>query len=119
MPRKKQEREALNIGEVAFLAGILIAVIAGILTTFNVGIEETLVRGILLLLGTVVGFLNLKKEEYTNFLVVGLVFLIPGGLEVFSKIPVISQLLSNISVFVAPAVLIVAIKALIDLAATK
>lgn len=116
MPRKRAETRELNIGEVSFLAGILIAVVAGFLGT---AMDQTLVTLVLLVLGTIVGFLNLRKEEYTTFLLVGLVFLLPGGLGVLETVPILSVILKNISTFVAPAVLIVAVKVLVETASTK
>jgi di/tricarboxylate transporter len=121
MPRKKERKEEINIGEVAFLAGIMIAIAAGVLPA-NL-ITAGTVYLVLLVLGFIVGLLNLRKEEYVTFLLVALIFLIPGTFSEIERLPLVGEYLSRIltavSVFVLPAALIVAFKALWDVASSR
>lgn len=107
-----------KVGHYAFLAGILIAVIAGIFTDM---LDPRIVPLLLLILGIIVGLLNISAKEFTDFLVAGIALLliaVPSG--VLDNIPAVgnylSSILLNISTFVSFAVLIVAVKAIWELA---
>jgi di/tricarboxylate transporter len=110
----------INIGEVAFLAGIIISIAAAFIPTEIV--TKGVVYLVLLILGFIVGLLNLRKEEYTTFLLVSLIFLIPGAFESIYQLSVIGEplknILTSISTFVLPAALIVAFKTLWNIAST-
>ncbi|MEM5871214.1 MAG: hypothetical protein QXX04_02555 [Candidatus Aenigmatarchaeota archaeon] len=116
--RAKKE-ETIKIGEVAFLAGILIAIISGILLASNIILQEWLVNVSLILLGTIVGLLNIRKEEYTTFLLASLIFLLPLGIENITGLEWLSKIVKLIGVFVLPAALITAFKAVWDTAHKK
>jgi len=111
----------INIGEVAFLAGIIISIAAAFIPTEIV--TKGVVYLVLLILGFIVGLLNLRKEEYTTFLLVSLIFLIPGTFETIYQLSVIGEplekILTAISTFVLPAALIVAFKTLWDIASSR
>ena len=115
---KKNSSMSSQVGRYSFLAGILIAVIAGIFTDL---LDPSIVPLLLIVLGLIVGFLNVTATETTEFLVAGIALVlisVPAGL--LEQIPVIgfylSNVLLNISVFVVFAVLIVALKAIWELA---
>ena len=100
-----------KLGEWAFIAGVIIAVVAAF-----VGIP--MVTAALVVLGLLVGFLNVTEKETTSFLVAAIALIAAGtvafgGLD--SVIPGIGTLLNNIvgniAVFVAPAAILVALKA--------
>ncbi|MEM5831531.1 MAG: hypothetical protein QXO40_05000 [Candidatus Aenigmatarchaeota archaeon] len=116
---KAKKEEIVSIGEIAFLAGILIAVISGILIVGNVISQEWLVNASLALLGTIVGLLNIRKEEYTTFLLASLIFLLPLGVESITGLEWLSKIIKLIGVFVLPAALITAFKAVWDTAHKK
>ncbi|MEM1634275.1 MAG: hypothetical protein QW714_00930 [Nanopusillaceae archaeon] len=120
MPRKRKaaKREEINLGEVAFLAGVLIAVISGILTVVA-RLDEALVVYVLLGLGTLVGLLNIKKEEYTTFLLASLVFLTTLQIEDLYGAEWLEKVIYFIGVFVLPAALITAFKAIWDTASKR
>ncbi|MEM0243244.1 MAG: hypothetical protein QXP52_01715 [Candidatus Aenigmatarchaeota archaeon] len=116
----KRASEQLEIGEVAFLAGILIAVISGILIAIDVIKVQEIVVWTLFGLGILVGLLNIRKEEYTTFLLASLIFLVPLG--VAAEVPgaeLIFKIVKLIGIFVLPAALITAFKAIWDTAAKK
>lgn len=109
-------KELQKLGKWAFIGGVLVAILAGLAgTVLPVGT----VAIVLVVLGLVVGFLNVEVKETTSFLIAGLVLFLLGaaGLE---NIPVIgvylAPIFTNIAAFVAPAAIVVALKAVYDLA---
>ena len=105
-----------KVGHYAFIIGILIAVIAGL---FPEAIAGTTL--LLVILGVIVGFMNVTAKETTEFLVASITLIVAGsaGLRVITWANLgvyFSQILGNIAVFVAPAAIVVAIKAVFTLA---
>ncbi|MFH1056931.1 MAG: hypothetical protein V1717_04010 [Candidatus Micrarchaeota archaeon] len=106
------------IGAWAFLGGLVIAVLAGFFTTADATI--VLVLGVL---GLLVGLLNIADKEAQHFLVAGIAFLISAaslgslGVQILgaSGGAQIAAVFNNVAVFVAPAVAIVALKAVYDI----
>ena len=100
-------------GHWAFILGILLAIIAGLIPQ----LQTSTITWILVLLGLIVGFLNVTITETQEFLIAAIALLLissTGALPVLGTI--IAVMLSNIVAFVAPAALIVALKAVYDLA---
>ncbi len=116
-----------QLGNWAFLLGVIIAVLAGIGTTF-MGMDSMITAWILfvlVILGIVVGFLNIEDKEVTPFLVAAIALLATSGaIESFRRInlvlPTIGTLIysivAHITVFVAPAAIIVALVSIKNLA---
>ncbi|MBI3035311.1 hypothetical protein HYY71_03225 [Candidatus Woesearchaeota archaeon] len=111
--------EGSKMGQWAFIIGVFIAVVVSL---FNVSdnIGGWLVL-LLVVLGLIVGLLNVTEKETTPFLVAAAALLITGttgGNLVI--IPVIGDYLKNIvqniAVFVTPAAIVVALKAIQSLA---
>ncbi len=111
-----------KIGHYAFIAGVLLAFIVGLfpgaIGAANVQMGVIIV---LVLLGLIVGFLNITGSETTQFLVASIALMgggaALGGIKV---IPVVGNLIYNVllyvAVFVAPAALVVALKTIYSLA---
>ncbi|MBU0461818.1 MAG: hypothetical protein KJ574_04490 [Nanoarchaeota archaeon] len=103
-----------NVGHYAFIIGVILAIIAGIVVTANPWVVLALV-----VLGLIVGFMNVTAKETTEFLVAAIA-LIAAGTANLTVIPYIgaylTSILGYISVFVAPAAIVVALKAVKDLA---
>jgi len=100
-------------GHWAFILGVLLAIIAGLIPQ----LQTSTITWILVLLGLIVGFLNVTITETQEFLIAAIALLLissTGALPVLGTI--IAVMLSNIVAFVAPAALIVALKAVYDLA---
>lgn len=97
----------LNVaGRWAFIIGIVLAVLAGFTEIPSLAL-------ILLILGLIVGFLNIKEKENTPFLVAVIALMVIGisGLQLENSIPtVILIILENFLAFVSAAGLIVALK---------
>jgi len=105
-----------KVGHYSFVVGILIAIVAGL---FPKAISSTAL--LLVLLGLVVGLLNIRARETTEFLVACIALLVAGGagLNVITWANVgiyLQAVVANITVFVAPAAVVVSIKAVIELA---
>ncbi len=106
-----------KIGSWAFIIGVIIALIVGI---FSSG--EPIVTTILILLGLIVGLLNVTGRETTPFLLasVSLIIVSKFGGDVLVNVATIGSYLSGIlgaiMTFVIPATIIVALKAIYALA---
>ena len=114
-----------KLGIYIFLAGVAIAIVAGILfAAGQAGIFagiETWIPLVLVLFGVVVGFLNIKDKDLHEFLMAAMVLLLLSGTAAgLNQIPAIGVYLASIAqslaIFVAPAALIVSIKAIKDMA---
>jgi uncharacterized membrane protein len=103
------------IGKWAFLAGLVIVVLASFLTAYG-----TVVALILFLLGLVVGFLNISEKDSNKFLVANITLLTGGiaSMSALSMLGVLStylvRILANFVAFVSAAALVVAIKAIFE-----
>lgn len=107
-----------KIGHYAFLAGILLCVFAGLINNF---LEANTTILILMILGIIVGFLNITAKETTEFLVAALVLMLSTSAQesllLISEIGTyLNAIVGYIAVFVAPAAIIVAFKAIYELA---
>lgn len=114
------------MGEYAFLAGVLIAVFAGIASQMGALDANTAGTATLLLvaLGIAVGMLNITERETTPFLIAA-VALVVSGTANFSVINIanigalLDRVVDNVAVFVVPGAVIVALKAIWALASSK
>jgi hypothetical protein len=98
-----------KIGSWAFILGVLIAIVAGLVPAWQ---TPTLVW-VLVILGLLVGFLNITAKETTEFLVATLALMVIGSAGAIPALGVIIlSILANLVAFVAPAALVVAIKSI-------
>ncbi len=100
-----------QIGKYAFIAGVVLAAVAGF-------IEQPWVWWVLAVLGLVVGFLNVTGEETRGFLLAAIGLILSASS--IQQLPFIGETLTvimgNIVVFIGPAVLLVALKSLFEVA---
>lgn len=100
-----------KMGRWAFIIGLIIAVLLGFLT-FN---YATL---ILVILGLIVGFMNITEKEATSFLIAVIAMIVVGvaGLQTLSVLGTlytwVQTVLTSFTIFVAAAAVVVAIKEL-------
>lgn len=100
-----------TIGFWAFIVGLIIAVVAGIILPQN-----TVIIIVLIILGLIVGFLNITAKEIMLFLVATIALIVVGN--VFTPLTVLDlgkflgSILSYVATLMAPAAIIAAIKAL-------
>ena len=102
------------IGSWAFLIGVILAVILGLLGMVS-GIWVT----IIVVLGLIVGLLNVTDEEAMPFLMSGAVLIIASSLgqnEALASIPYIKGVLDAMLLIFVPATIIVAVKNVFSLA---
>jgi hypothetical protein len=107
-----------TIGKWAFILGVLIAIVAGLAGTTY----ASTVAMVLVILGVIVGLLNISEKEVYNFLIAAIALMMTGaaGLENLPAIgSMLGPILTNIATFVAPAAVIVALKAVYDLGKKK
>ena len=109
------------MGQWAFIIGVLVAVLIGLFSaTLSEDVQGWLVL-LLVVLGLVVGLLNVTEKETTSFLIAAAALLITGTTGgSLAIIPMIGSYLQgivmNIAVFVTPAAIVVALKAIQSLA---
>jgi hypothetical protein len=96
-------------GKWAFIIGLVLAVVAGILFE-----AEEAVFWVLAILGLIVGLLNVTREDTQGFLLAAIGFLLSA--TALNLIPIVgetlSQILEYVAAFVAGAMIVVALKAL-------
>ncbi len=118
-----------NWGAYAFLVGMIIALIMGVIQALNVvhgaNIQlgfEPYVGLVLVVLGLIIGWLNIKGDEANDFLIatiaiaaIGLVSLNPAMGETLLKpvIEWINLIVGNVVILIAPAALVVGLKQII------
>jgi hypothetical protein len=97
------------LGSWAFLIGLILAVLVGIfqMSGFGQGVSY-----LLIVLGIVVGLLNIADEEVEPFLMTGAVLVIVGtlGQSVVQTVPVFDRILQALTLLFVPATIIVALK---------
>lgn len=105
-----------NAGKWAFILGLVVAILAALITVVN----HAIILAILFVLGLAVGFLNIASKNSTKFLT-GIIalFLIGatslGALTILGVVEdYISGILENFLVFVGSAGLVVSIKVIFE-----
>lgn len=102
------------VGKVAFIVGLLLVVVAGLVASVAAYAYTAL---IIVVLGLVVGFLNVAEKNVVKLLV-AIVALMAVGAAAVSVIPALDvylgAILNNFLVFVGAAGLVVAVKAIVE-----
>jgi hypothetical protein len=107
------------MGRWAFLIGIVVALIAGLVTKM-IGQEWTM--SILIVMGLIVGFFNVTESETKDYLMasVSMVIVTWIGGDIIGNVAVVGEYLKNVlnamTIFVVPATILVALKAIYSLA---
>ena len=105
------------IGFWAFILGLVIAVVVGILAALGMAtaiMPATII--VLIILGLIVGFLNITAKEILLFLVATIALIVVGGvfapLKTFGVGAMLDAILALVATLMAPAAIVAAIKAL-------
>lgn len=120
----------INYGEYAFLGGIILSVILGVLASFVPTGLLPILFGLLFILGIVVGLVNISEKEVNSFLMATIALLIAATswnsmlgvtLGLFGDFGsamtgMVTGFTSMLVAFVSPAAFIVALKAVYKLA---
>jgi len=118
-----------KIGAWAFIIGILLAIIGGIISGLNYA-EPGWIIVALVIIGLIVGILNVSDKETTAFLIAAIALMAMSGSasgtikDSLDKVlaglgTVIMSITTHITAFVAPAALIVAIIEVYKIASTS
>jgi hypothetical protein len=107
-----------RVGGWAFLLGIIIAIIAGLATGAVIAYGPW-IAFLLVVLGLIVGYLNIADKEMQKFLIAAIALILVNEANL-AAIPYIglylAYIVQNIATFVAMAALVVALKAVYNLA---
>ena len=113
------------VGRWGFLVGVILAILLGISGSLGSGLASTgtiaWMTTLLVILGIVVGFFNITASEVNQFLFAALVLVVISGLSgnMLGQIAAIGTTLKSIFsallLFIVPATLVVALKAIIAL----
>ena len=113
-----------KIGYWAFIIGVIIAVIAGAAAGMMAEYAGWILF-VLVILGLIVGLLNVGDKEIQSFLIVAIALMAVGSanLAVIDTVimglgSILQGIVGYIAVFVAPAALVVALKAVYSLGST-
>ena len=110
----KQNQDISKVGEWAFLGGVILAVLVGLVPGV---LSQSLVSLVLVVLGILVGLINISTKETHGFLLAAVTLLVAGaaGLQTLPAVGgIVNAILTNIVSFVAPASVIVALKAVFE-----
>ena len=105
-----------KVGSWAFIVGLLIAIVAGF---WPLG---TVMTSVLIILGLIVGFLNITGKETNSFLFSTLVLVIMSSMggQLLSSIqyigPMLQSIFSAMMLFIIPSAVVVGLKAIYSLA---
>lgn len=102
-----------KLGAWAFLIGVILAVILGALGN----VDGTIIT-ILVVIGLIVGILNVKDEETMPFLLAGVSLVIVSALGggVLGTIEWLARILAALNAIFVPATIVVALKTVLSLA---
>jgi len=102
-----------KIGHWVFIVGVLLAIIAGLVPA----LQTATVTWLLVIVGLVVGLLNITTKEQEKFLIAVVALVLVGsGLNIAALGGIVQNILANILAISAPAALIVALKSIYTLA---
>jgi hypothetical protein len=114
---KGKTNVASMIGFWAFIIGLVIALAVGIMAAL--GTAEAIMPAtiiVLIILGLLIGFLNITAKEILLFLVATIALIVVGGvfapLTTFSVGKILDAVLALVATLMAPAAIVAAIKAL-------
>ena len=116
-----------KIGEWAFIAFVIIAILAGLVAGMGGGSTLGWITLLMVILGIIVGFITITTKEVPAFLLAAIALLVANVGGVFLTIDqvlpplgtVINAILRNVAAFVAPAAIILAVKAIVGITKTK
>lgn len=101
-----------NLGKYAFIVGLVLCVVAGLI------VADAWMFWVLAVLGIVVGFMNVTSAETKGFLIAAIGLMLSATSVV--NIPMIGEavtaVLHNVVAFISAAVLVVALKSLFEIA---
>lgn len=129
MAKKTKSSKNSTNGSHAFIAGLIVALVLGLFsTTFtgNLAILGQVLPSLLIILGIIVGYFDIKQANVKEFLTVGTILAIltyVGGASNFAKLayagPYLVGIFVSIMIFLIPAVIVVGVKEMIRIVQDK
>ena len=100
------------LGRWAFLIGVVLSVVFGLFTGWS------WLPVLLVVLGLIVGFLNIEGREVNQFLMAGTVLVLMGymGGQTLTNISYLANIFNNLLTLFVPATVVVAVKSVFLLA---
>ena len=113
---KKSKKNVVGVW--AFLIGVILAIGIGLFSEFLAATAYKTVLGVLVVLGIIIGLLNISTKENSQFLLAGLVLVVVGymGQGILGIIPQLSKILSSLLILFVPATIIVALRTVFEVA---
>ena len=114
---KNIKKQGNLIGAWAFLIGVILAIVIGF---FASSLSQSTYRGILIVLvviGIIIGLLNVKSSESSKFLFAALALVIvgyTGGSVILTVIPKFAEFFSALMILFVPTTIIVALKTVFE-----
>ena len=117
-----------RVGHYSFIIGVIIALVLGLIPSSVLGGSYLWLTSLLVLLGIIVGFLNVTGKSTQEFLIVAAVLIIAAGVgtgagATLSKVigigTYLSELFAQLLAFIIPATAIVALKKILALSQNK
>lgn len=101
------------LGSWAFLIGVILALVFGLFGTLSASVTY-----ILVVLGIIIGLLNIGADEVHPFLMSGTILVIVGALGqgVVALVPIFQVALQALTLLFVPATIVVALKHVFSLA---
>ena len=98
------------LGAWAFLVGVILAIVLGALKLTTAGAVST----VIVILGLVVGLLNIADKEVKDFLLAGAVLVIVSSLgkTTLSAVSIVSSITDALVMLFVPALIVVSVKAI-------
>ena len=119
----RKSSEGIQFGSIIFVLGLVLAV------TFGLGIGKTYVEvliGVIMLLGILIGLLNVTSEEITSYMFSGLVLVLVSyyGMSVLGErtaswLVIPEGILEGLLLLFVPAIVAVSLKTLFAFAKSK
>ena len=107
-----------KIGHYSFIGGVIIAIVLGLVPAGTLGGAAPWLTSLLVVLGLIVGFLNVAGKEVKEFMLVAVVLIIAafavgasdilGGVQTIG--PYLAGILAQVLAFVIPATIVVGLK---------
>jgi len=113
MVKRKGLRD-FHAGKWAFLLGVLLAII---FASLNITMTKEVIS-VLVVVGIIVGLLNVREEEVRAFLLSGMVLILASffGQNSIGVFPVLERMLEALLILFVPATIVVAIKNVFSIA---
>jgi hypothetical protein len=111
-----------KIGDYSFIIGVVIAIVLGIFSAWIKGAAGDVLVSLLVLLGLIVGFMNVAGKQSQEFLIVGVILVLVSAAATVNLAKImylggyLVAIFNNIMAFVAPAIVVVGLKDVVKLA---